>query len=177
MFDLTDWKLTSLAGMTVSAPTPIPFFSAGLGKVPMEFTNTVTGAVEKFQAYGGGGTAAPAGLLSRVTKRVWPGASFSPSKFPSRGFLYGLQMAKKPFDITQLRHRFGAMVDAGVAVGVSGSVGIMVFGYTPFTPSLLTEVSNLAFGATAVAACAFATSGVTSGALGPSADQFEFMMT
>jgi hypothetical protein len=133
MFNATDWKLTSLAGMSMFVPTPVSFVSLPIGKLPLEFTNTVTGAKEKFEAWGGGASLGAPGLLSRLVKmpKTVPGVSFSPSMFTSSGMLYGMQLAKTPFDITQLHHRFLGMDDIGFAVGVSGSVGVMIFSYAP----------------------------------------------
>lgn len=164
MFNATDWKLTSLAGMSISVPTPVSFVSLPAGKLPLEFTNTVTGAVEKFEAWGGGASLGAPGLLSRLVKmpKTVPGVSFSPSMFSSTGVLYGMQLAKTPFDITQLHHRFLGMDDLGFSVGVSGSVGVMVFSYAPGGVVSLGS-------AAAVAACVFRSSGVATGTLGPSA--------
>jgi hypothetical protein len=161
MFNATDWKLTSLGGLSISAPTPISYLSLPGGWLPIEFTNTATGAVEKFNTFGGGaslGAPSPLSMLSRLIR----GLSFSASMFPSSGVLYGMPLAKTPFDITQLHHRFLGIDDLGFtgSLHVSGSLGVMFFTYAP--------QGLVAAPALAVAACLFVSSGGTTGTLGPS---------
>jgi len=180
MFDTTDWELTSLMGMEVSAGIPgakLGPLSAGIGLIPMDFKNVKTGATRKLAVVGMGASVSKggeAGPGSRAKKL--PGSlqfPISPS-FPTLGTrVKTLTMADDPFDIDQVRGLFGAVVSVGGNLGLTGSTGAIVFTIMPPVGVGLATIS-LALG---IAACGFVTTGTAVGGLGATAEQFLFWVS
>ena len=129
LLQVSDWKLTSLGGMSVAFPfTKVVSF--GVSAVPMEFTNAKTGLVRTFTGRGIGGSVSAVPSISKWLRGKFS-ASFSPSTFPSSGEVITMLAARDPFYIDAIRGYWGQMVSGGLDLGFTAGVGAILFQMFP----------------------------------------------
>jgi hypothetical protein len=147
---VTDWKLSSISATKWVGISLLLKFGAGV--VPLEFTNTSSGAVTKFDA-----AFLSAGWSLPIS---WSSTLFTTPSLSMHGSqIIASPSAPSPFPISSVSRNYGAIASLG---GAASSVGYILFSYVPLTPL---GPGGLAFLAGVFAGCVFTVPATLYGAL------------
>jgi hypothetical protein len=148
-FRLSGWKITGIAGVLGTIPTPIPQLSAGGGVQVLTLENTLR---KETATYTLDGVAASFGAdLTKKLPFLKPvidalkgrGGSFGPSQFPT----FGSEIVVTPWVNEPVEAKefacFAAITSLGAGALFAGSGNVIVFSIVPFIPLALIGTATI----------------------------------